>query len=332
MKLSYQQLAPHLTKNLAPIYLIHGDEILLVQEAVDAIRTAAYSAGFTERVLTTAEGNDWGKLIYSHTHSLSLFADKKIIELDLNHIKLNAANTKFLEEYALHPPQNTLLIINSAKLDAKIEKSAWYQAIDKIGMTLPIWPIQAEQLPQWLMQRAKKFNLNLTKESAERLSSQVEGNLLAAAQELEKLSLLHPGGLIDTNTLDNAITDNARFDIFQLVDNTLLGNRPRSLRILQNLANEDTEPTLVLWALTRELRTLCEMQKKMKQGASLSSLFSQFRIWEKRQPAVRAFLQRHPQRDGWDLLLKAAEIDRMIKGIEIGNTWDTLADLVIKMA
>ncbi len=160
----------------------------------------------------------------------------------------------------------------------------------------------------------------------------MEGNLLAAAQELEKLSLLHPGGLIDTNTLDNAITDNARFDIFQLVDNTLLGNRPRSLRILQNLANEDTEPTLVLWALTRELRTLCEMQKKMKQGASLSSLFSQFRIWEKRQPAVRAFLQRHPQRDGWDLLLKAAEIDRMIKGIEIGNTWDTLADLVIKMA
>ena len=331
MKLSYQQLGPHLMKNLAPIYFIHGNESLLVQEAVDAIRSSAHSTGFTERVALVAEGNDWGKWIYSNTHGLSLFAEKKVIELNLNHAKLNAANTEFLKEYATHPSPDTVLILFSAKLDAKIEKSAWYQAIDKAGVTLTIWPISIEQLPQWLMQRAKKLKLSLTESAAERLSSQVEGNLLAAAQELEKLRLLKPSAPIDAETIDTMITDHARFDIFQLVDNALLGNSARALRILQNLANEETEPTLVLWALTRELRTLAAIQKKIKQGTSMGGVFGQFRIWEKRQPAVRAFLQRHTEQHCWDLLINAAKIDRMIKGVEIGCLWDELSTLLIKM-
>lgn len=331
MKLSQQQLAPHLMKHLAPIYLIHSDELLLVQEAIDTIRTAAYNAGFAERVLITAEGNDWGKLIYANTRSLSLFSEKRILELNISHIKLNAANTKLLEEYAQNPNKNTLLILFSSKLDAKVEKSNWYQAIDKIGITLPIWPIQAEQLPLWIMQRAKKSNLSLTKECAEHLSRQVEGNLLAAAQEIEKLCLLQPSTL-DANTIESILIDNAHFDVFHLVDSTLLGNKQRSLRILQTLANEDTEPTLVLWALTRELRTLSEILKKMKQGSSLSSLFAQYRIWEKRQPAVRAFIQRHSQQRCWDLLINSAQIDRIIKGVELGNIWDSLEDLVIQLS
>lgn len=333
MKLAYPQLAQHLAKNLAPIYLVSGDELLLVQEAVDTIREAARNAGFMERFVISAEqGVDWGKLIYSEAHSLSLFATKKIIELNLSHIKLNNTSGKMLEEYAQIPLSDTLLIIYTAKLDTKVEKSPWYQAIDKIGITLPIWPINPEQLPQWIIQRTKKLNLNVTKQAAERLATLVEGNLLAAAQEIEKLSLLQPNGTLDHETIDNVVTDHAHFDIFNLVDSVLLGNSQRSLRILHNLAAEDTEPTLVLWALTRELRTLADIQKQIKQGSSLTSLFGKFRIWEKRQPSVRAFLQRHTLQHGWELLINAAKIDRIIKGAEIGNTWDELQTLAVKIA
>lgn len=332
MKLSHPQLAQHLTKNLAPLYFIHGDESLLVQEAVAAIRTAAHAAGFTERVNLIAEGNEWGKLIYESTHDLSLFGDKKVIEFNLNHVKLNVANTTFLKEYAENPLNHTVLIIFSGKLDSKIEKNAWYQAIDKIGMTLPIWPIPAEQLPQWLMQRAKKLHLNLTRECAEYMTSHVEGHLLAAAQELEKLSLLKPSGTIDLQMIESIMTDQTRFDIFQLVDNTLQGNSHRALHILKNLVNEEIEPTLILWAITRELRTLATIQKKLKQGASLGSLFGQFRIWEKRQPAVRAFLQRHSEEHCWYFLTNSAKIDRVIKGVEPGNIWDEFTTLLLQIA
>lgn len=333
MKLSYAQLAPHLNKSLAPIYLVHGDEPLLVEETMDAIYKVAQTAGFTERSsIVTESGADWGKYLYTDTHSISLFAQKKVIYLNLNHIKLNAASGKILEEYAEKPASDTLLIMHSDKLDNKVEKSNWYKAIEKQGVVVTLWPISPDQMPAWIIQRAKKINLNLTKQDAEWLASQMEGHLLAAAQEIEKLSLLQPSGTLNNQTIQTAVTDNARFDIFALIDSALLGKTNRTLRILQNLADEDIEPTLVLWALTRELRTLAELQKKLAEGSSLTTLFTSYRIWEKRQPHVKAVLQRHKQSDFWDLLIHAAKVDRMIKGAEVGNVWDELRCLVLKIS
>lgn len=333
MKLSYAQLAQHLSKSLAPIYLVHGDEPLFVEETMDAIYKAAQTVGYTERVsIVTDTGADWAKHLYTDTHSISLFAPKKIIYLNLNHIKLNAASGKILEEYAHKPVPDTLVILHSAKLDNKVEKSNWYKAIEKQGIVITLWPISPDQMPAWIIQRAKKINLNLTKQDAEWLASQMEGHLLAAAQEIEKLSLLQPSGTLNDQTIQTAVTDNARFDIFSLIDSALLGKTNRTLRILQNLADEDIEPTLVLWALTRELRTLAELQKKIAEGSALTNLFTSFRIWEKRQPNVKAALQRHKQSDFWDLLIHAAKIDRIIKGAEIGNLWDELRSLVVKIS
>jgi DNA polymerase-3 subunit delta len=332
MKLSYAQLAQHLNKPLAPIYLIHGDEPLLVEETMEAIYKAAQTVGFAERISITESGADWSKHLYTDTHSISLFAKKKIIYLNLNHIKLNAASGKVLEEYAHKPVLDTLVIIHSAKLDNKVEKSNWYKAIEKQGVVITIWPITPDQMPAWIMQRAKKINLTINKQDAEWLASQLEGHLLAASQEIEKLALLQPHGTLNNETIQAAVTDNARFDIFSLVDSALLGKTNRTLRILQNLTDEDIEPTLVLWALTRELRTLTELQKKIAEGHSLTSLFTSFRIWEKRQPNVKAALQRHKQSDFWDLLIHAAKIDRIIKGAEIGNIWDELQILAIKLS
>ena len=325
MKLTLQQLPQHFGKKLEAIYIVSGDDPLLVQETLDLIREAAHSMGFSERIrINTESSTEWGGSLYTHAQSLSLFSSKRILELDLTQIKLNAASSKILQEYATQPSDDTLLLIRANKLDSKTEQSNWYKALDKVGVIIPIWPITFDQLPAWISQRAKRMNLNITKDAAELLAILVEGNLLAAAQELEKLRLLKTTQTIDVAVIEEAVIDHAHFDIFSLVDSALAGNTKRCLRILQNLEAEDTEPTLVLWALTREVRTMAEIAKLVSQGISLGSLFSKFRIWEKRQANVRAFLQRHKQESCWKFLVDAAQIDRMIKGAESGKVWDSL--------
>jgi DNA polymerase-3 subunit delta len=333
MKLAHQQLEQHLTKKLAPIYLISGDELLLVQETVTRIREAAQKMGYTERTSLSVEaGSDWSKQLHAEAHSLSLFATKRIVELHLGSTKPNVTTGKILKEIAANPLADTILIISVNKLDSKTEQTAWFKALDKAGITIPIWPITLDQLPQWMMQRAKKSSLSMTPDAAKRLAEQVEGNLLAAAQEIEKLGLLQINGAIDLATVEKAVTDNSRFDIFSLVECALAGNQPRCSRILKNLEAEDTEPVLVLWALTREVRTLSEIAEQAKQGTSLGTLFSKYRIWEKRQPAVRRFLQQHNPASCWRLLSQGAQIDRLLKGARPGNVWNELQELTLKMA
>jgi DNA polymerase-3 subunit delta len=327
MKLTLQQLDAHLAKTLAPIYIVSSDELLLTQEAANSIQTAAKQAEFIEHTRITAESNsEWSKILYSHAFSISLFAAKQFIELNLHHIKFNATTSKALQEYFEKPREDCVLLIRTNKIDGKTEKSAWFQAFEKKSIFIPIWPIAATQLPHWIMQRAKKLGVTLNKDMAEFIAAQAEGNLLAASQEIEKLALY----MLTANNIDkDFFTDNTRFDVFDLVDSVLAGNHSRSLRILKNLAELDTEPTLILWALTREFRTLAEMMTQLKQGISFSSLCSKLHIFEKRQPSVRAFLQRQSIEKCWDLLLKSAQVDRMIKGFEMGNVWDGLEDLIM---
>jgi DNA polymerase-3 subunit delta len=335
MKIAYPQLAQQLKKKLAPVYLICTDEILLAQDAAQAIRAAARAAGFNERVTVNLEqGSDWEKLLFANTHSLSLFSTQRIVELHLAATKPNAAATKILQEIAAAPLPDTLLLITTSKLDSKLEKSAWFKALDKMGIVIQIWPVTPEQLPAWISQRAQQSGLTLSANAAKFLASQVEGNLLAAAQEIEKLGLLQTAdtAVIDTAIIEKMITDNARFDIFSLVECALSGNTQRSLRILENLEADDTEPLLVLWALSREVRTMTEIARQSRQGTSLGSLFSQFRIWEKRQPGARRFLQQHDQRSCWQLLIESAKIDRIIKGAQTGKVWDELKRLTLKIA
>jgi DNA polymerase-3 subunit delta len=330
MKLSPPQLERHLSTSLAPLYLLSGDEMLLIEEARDLIQQTAQKQGFTETCrLHPDPGADWGTLLHTETHSLSLFATQRIIELDLRQAKLTQNSTAILKDYAKEPPNHTLLMILTAKLDKKTEQSAWYQAIEKKGVAISFWPIPTTALPAWIIQRAKKMNLSLTKEMAEFIAQQTEGNLFSAAQEIEKLFLLQSS--LNQTTVEHVLTDTAHFTVFELVDSALSGNAKRTLRILHHLAEEEIEPTLILWALTRELRTLAEMIERLKKGESLSALFNHFRIFEKRQPAVRAFLQRHSREVCWNILLEAAKIDRIIKGAEEGNLWNELEKLVLTL-
>lgn len=330
MKINYPQLETQLNKSLSPIYLVASDELLLVEEAASLIRQKAKAANFLERIVITIESNSqWEKTFLEATQSLSLFSNKRLIELNFLQVKLTATHGKFLQAYAEHPINDVIVLIRTQKIDAKTEKSAWFRALDPHMLFVAIWPIQATQLPQWIIQHAKKINCTLSTETAQLIAQQSEGNLLAASQEIEKMALLQLSdkSLTDKNSL--SMTDNACFNVFDLVESFIAKNSARALRILRNLIDEDVEPTFILWALTRELRMLSQMSEQLKQGVSFASLCQQFHIFEKRQASLRAFLNRVPTEMCYQLLLKTAEIDRLIKGAEKGNVFSAFENLIL---
>jgi len=332
MKIALNQLPQHLSKNLLPIYLVAGDEILLVREAVENIKKRAKENGFEESTTITADAStNIAEHLYKDSHSISLFAEKKIIILNLSHIKLNAANGKKLEEYLKKPAADTILIIHSNKLDARSEKSNWFKQLAKNGAFIQVWPIQPNQLASWIIQRGKTLNINITYDAATHLASQVEGNLLAASQEIEKLSLLKPNSTIDLPEITATITDSTRFDVFNLVDSIFFGNATQAFRILNNLKLEGAEPTFILWAITRELRTVIEIQENQNKGIPIFNLYRQFGVWEKRQPIINAAIKRHTPKFYANLLNSCCDLDKIIKGAAQGNFWDECEKLIVKI-
>ena len=332
MKLTYFQLEPHLaSKSLSAIYIISGDELLLKQDAIQLIRRSAKQAGFTERTRINPDTDfDWEQL-YPLLHSPSLMGDKHIIELDFrDHLPNKAANV-ILEDYAKTPSADHLLIIDCAKVDDKIARSGWFKALEKSGTHLAIWPIPHEQLPKWIIQRAKKYKLTITLEAAHLLADYVEGNLIAAAQAIEKIYLLKPEGQIEAALVRSVLTDESRYTVFDFIDALTAGECSRALTILTNLQLEGTEPIFVLWAITRELRLLAEIGKKTQQGSSLDALFQQHRIFARRQNAIKRCLTKFNYQDFWRLLEQTASLDKIIKGAQPGNIWNAMQLFCLKM-
>ncbi|MCW8888379.1 MAG: DNA polymerase III subunit delta, partial [Gammaproteobacteria bacterium] len=235
-----------------------------------------------------------------------------------------------LTSYCDSHPDDTLLLITCGKLDAAQTKSKWYQAIDKAGVTIQIWPVDIGQLPQWIMQRARLHALELSGDAAQLLSERVEGNLLAAAQELEKLKLLYPEqSQIGFDEVDKASGESARYNIFTLVDAALEGDRARVCRIMNGLEGEGVEPVQVAWALDREIRMISTISEAIAQGERPDQAMNQQRVWQKRKPLVQAGLQRHPIKRWRQLQMRMGRVDRMIKSSEPGNRWDELLQLAL---
>jgi DNA polymerase-3 subunit delta len=317
---------------LQPIYLLSGDEPLQLMEAGDAIRRQAREKGFGEReVMHVESGFDWGDLLAA-SGSMSLFAEQRLLELRMPTGKPGKEGGKALVEYAENPPPDTLLLITCGKLDRSQQNSKWYKSLDKAGATLTVWPIEPAALPGWVTQRMRARGLQPTQEAAQLLAERVEGNMLAAAQEVEKLLLLYGESAIDAAQVEEGVADSARYDIFELVDTALQGDVVRTTRVIQGLRGEGVEPVLVLWALLREIRAMEQMAEALAQGHPIDAVMEQHRVWNKRKAPVRAGLQRHSLKR-WQLLLRrAGRIDRMIKGIEPGNPWDELLQLTLLMA
>lgn len=331
-KLRAEQLDKALKSQLAPAYLVTGDEPLLVQESCDKIRRAAQKQGFSEREIYHTDGAfNWSQLLQS-ANSLSLFAEKKLIEIRLHNGKPGDAGSKAIVEYCQSPPPDTLLLIVSPKLEKRVQSGAWVKALEKLGDLVTIWPVSPAQLPHWIDQRLKAAGLQADAEAVDVLAAKVEGNLLAAAQEVEKLKLLAPGKVIDSHLMTSVVIDSARYDVFGLIDKSLYGDARSAVKALNGLRGEGTEPMVILWALTRELRSLYNIKYAAQQGQPFDLAAKQNGIWESRKAAVRQAVNRLKLNQLALLIRQASLADRTVKGLATGDAWAVLLDMVLGIA
>jgi DNA polymerase-3 subunit delta len=332
MRLRAGELETHLGRELQPVYLVTGDEPLLLDEALAALRDAAREAGFAEReVLDVAQGFDWGQL-HAASVNMSLFAERRIIELRLASARVGQDGGKAIAEYCRQPPSDVLLLINAGRMEPQQRNAAWVKAVDSAGAVVQAWPVPAQQMPEWVTGRMRAAGLQPTPEAAALIAERAEGNLLAAVQEVEKLRLIHGEGEVDLDAVRAAVTDSARFDVFDLTDAALSGRTARTARIARALREEGVEPTLVLWALARELRTLVEVRAALDGGESQGQVFQRLRVWKNRQGMVGQAARRASTRQWERLLLRAARADRVNKGAASGRPWDELIQLSTAMA
>ena len=331
-KLNPDQLPQTLQRGLASVYLVTGDEPLLVQESCDAIRTAARQAGFSERELFhTDAGFQWPQLLQS-ANSLSLFADKKLLEVRIHNGKPGDAGAKVLQEYCAAPAPDNLLLLICPKLDKTTQNSKWYSAIEQVGAVVTVWPIGVKQLPRWIDQRLQKAGIRADSQAIDILAGRVEGNLLAAVQEIEKLKLVAENGMIDSRTMAQAVVDSARYDVFGLVDKALSGQAQAAATTLNGLRGEGSDAVVVLWALAREVRALTALKLAQSDGLNLEFIARKHGIFESRLPLIRGALQRLSIGTLRLLLRECAYTDRTVKGMAQGDPWEGLLDIVLTLA
>ncbi len=328
MKLTVNNLEKHLQQTLQPVYLIFGDEPLLVNETHDCILQHSKKIGFQHhiRLTTNDQGFSWGQLL-SASQRLSLFSNKTIIDLTVTNGKPGKQGSKALCEYLQLAHADVILLITMPRLDTSSQRSKWFKMIEQHGAIIPIWPVNQEKLPQWLQQRLNREQMTISSDGLAFFSNMVEGNLLAAQQAIEKIKLAYTEKHITLAMLKNILTDNAHYDIFQWVDACLLGDTLRQTTILQHLQAEGIEVVLVLWAIARELRLLTALTYHAKQGTLTESTFKQLGIPTFRQQFIHQVMQSFEYTLCQKLLVKLTPIDQTIKGITGGNAWHALHQL-----
>jgi DNA polymerase-3 subunit delta len=324
-------LPRQLSKGLSALYTLHGDESLLLLEAVQQIRDAAKKVGYIEReVLTVETGFAWSSL-EMQGNSFSLFSDKKIIELRILTGKPGTDGGKAIEAYCSNLPPDTITIVTSPKLDKTGQNSKWFQALSAKGEVLEAKNIEHRQLPEWIAQRLARQQQKLAPEALQFLADRVEGNLLVAFQEIQKLALLHPAGEISLEDLQTSVANVARYDVFQLGAALLTGDATRFARMLAGLRAEGEAPHLVLWSLAEEIRTLYRLGLGKQRGTPSAQLFKELRIWGEKQKLVEPALARVKAAQLKAALAQAALIDQMNKGVAKGEVWDELMNMCLPL-
>jgi DNA polymerase-3 subunit delta len=314
---------------LAPTYFLHGEEPLQLLECADALRERAAREGVAERLVFDAQtGIEW-QTVLEALGTLSLFASRRLLEIRLGERKPDKEGTEALERLASRPPGDDIVLITAGKADVNARKARWFRLLEEHALCVTSRDLRGPALVAWLERRAARFGKRLSAAAAGLIAERVEGNLLAAAQEVEKLCLVVDGPVIDEEEVLHAVGDSARYDVFQLVDAMTAGDAVRALRILRGLREEGMEPVLVNWALGRELRQLTAMAGAHARGTPLDTVLEQYRVWSTRKPAVRRTLGRLRGDDLSTLLAYANFIDTVIKGARTGEPWDELEILVV---
>ncbi len=330
MRSSPDALPSGLARGLRSAYLITGTEPLLIAEACDAVRSAARNRGYSDREVHFVErGFDWDSLL-AETANLSLFASLRLLELRFGSAP-DAAGQKALAGLAAQPPADTLLLV-SGELEWRQLKGAWVSAFDEHGVLVVAQPVERTALPSWIRGRLASRGLTITPDAAEMLADRVEGNLLAAQQEIERIALLMPGATLGSDEVAALVADSARYDVFELSAAALSGQAARALRILAGLRAEGREPPLVLWALLNDLRALSAVEWRAQRERSLDAIFREEKIWARRQSTMKAALPRFTRDEIESLLVSAAAVDRTAKGAMRGDAWVALESLVARIA
>jgi len=310
--------------------LMTGVEPLLFDEAATALRAKARAAGYGEREVHFIErGFDWDALLMD-ANSLSLFANLRLIELKLRNAP-DANASKNLVKLAAAPPADTVLLV-TGELEPKQQKSAWVNEFERQGTVVVAPAMTRERLPDWIARRLQQHRVTLEPAAAQLLADRVEGNLLAAQQEIERIGLLQPGATLDADAVAGLVADNARYDVFELSTAAFLGNASRALRILDGLRSEGREPPLILWALLNDLRAVSRVLQREPNDRSLDGIFRAEQVWGSRQGPIRVALQRLRRPDIDALLIAAARADRVAKGSLRGEPLVELTGLVARIA
>jgi DNA polymerase-3 subunit delta len=332
MRVKPEQLSGALQKGLMPIYLITGDEPLQLGEIADEIRNAAKQNGFDNREIVSFEtGFEWNQLAFM-ADSMSIFADKKIIDLRLSSGAFGAEGSKALINCCERLSEDTILLITAGKIDSKALKSRWFEAIDKNGLVIQVWPLEGQDLIHWIQNRLHRHGLEAKAEGLQLLAARIEGNLLAAAQEIEKLYVLYGAGSISVQQINEVVADSSRYDVFKLMDTVLSANVSRIIKVLSGLRSEGTASPIVLWALTRDARLLIKIKLALAQGINQETVFKNNNIWDKRKSLINQALKRLSDRDLNEILVTSAFADRQIKGQQAGDAWETLLAICLMFA
>jgi len=333
MQLRADELERHLSRGLDALYIIHGDEPLQSLEAVDAIRAAARAKGYLEREVLTAErGFDWKQLVVSGA-SLSLFSSKKLIELRIPSGKPGTEGGPAIVQYCAALAPDVLTIVTLPRLDRKTQDTAWFRALTQKGSLISTFQIDRAQLPRWIATRLARQHQKADAATLRFLADSVEGNLLAAHQEIQKLGLLFPPGDLAFDPVCSAVLNVARYDAFKLNEAMLAGDTVRLARMLDGLKSEGEAPPKILWVLAEEIRAVAKVQAGMVLGENLQQLYRNNRVWgEARQRLVNEAARRIKSAALGQALRHAARIDRTVKGLARGDVWDELLQLCLRFA
>ena len=329
MNVRPDQLQSVITRSVYPVYMVSGDEPLQQMESLDMIRSYLREQDFSEREVLDVDAQfDWQRLM-DEAASMSLFATRRIVELRLPTGKPGRQGSQALKQYLERPPEDTVLIINAGKIDGSAKKSAWFKAIDQNGVVVQCWPVPVDRLSGWLSQRFKMRDMEADADVLSYISQHVEGNLLAADQEIEKLYLLLGPGRISYADVAEAVTSQSRYSVFELVDMLLTGNTSRVIKILAGLKAEGVVPVVVNWALAKDIRLLSQVAADV---SSAGFMLKRSGVWESRVAMFKSCLSRHRQRS-FDMMLKrCAYIDAVSKGMIDANVWDEIEMLCVRLA
>lgn len=336
MRIYSDKLESAIAKKLEPVYWIAGDETLLMQECLDNIRRACRAQQYDAWDLFFADNHfQWHDFLAS-ANSMSLFAERKIIEIRFQSARIEEEARKILADYSQSPNQDNILILVTPKLESSALNTKWFKAIEAHGLFVQVWPVDIGKLPAWIDKRMQRHGLQADREAVQLLADRVEGNLLAADQEIEKLRILTGASLenrisVNADIIVKLVADNARYNVFNLIDSALLGDAKRTLKILNGLKAEGTEILNLLGMITREIRILINIQRRTLQGQTLSSAMKQEGVWQKHEEPVKKALEKVKLHELEFMLRDSREIDLTVKGLAGGDPWNKLSSLLLNL-